>query len=274
MKNRSYYLLLLLPLFTSCASMYIPSPVNTPLFEDKGEVLVEAGVSTNGIFATTSYSFSKKYALIANGNLSFGNFAKFSDIGDLSSGGEASLGLGGGGDCAHSSVELGIGRYNIVNVSGWHLEVFTGARCGKANNLDREVSTFDSWHLQGFVQANFGRRVKYKEIGFASRIDYSYFNTKDVYKKKNEVTYENFSALDLQQFVFFRLGGERLKVVIRIGFNFALSFPPKHLYYNNNIWDPLYTIFHHSVGLTYRFGNKQSKHKKIDADSELMNSEE
>ena len=239
MKKIIYFLLSIVPFFTGCASIYIPSPVNTPLFEDKGEVLIEAGVSTNGIFATAGYSFSKKYALIANGNLSFGNFAKFSDIGDLGNS------YFGGNDCAHRSVELGFGRYNIVNISGWHLEMFGGARYGKAHNLDKKHITYESWHLTGFVQANFGRKIgKHRDIGWASRIDYSYFNTKEIDTKTNEILYENFSRVFLQQFMFFRFGGEHLKGVIHLGIN--MKIPPSM----NNI---NHTILHTSIGICYRF---------------------
>jgi len=47
MKKIHYYILFLLPLFTGCSSMYIPSTKPTPLFEEKGEVQVEIGTSIN-----------------------------------------------------------------------------------------------------------------------------------------------------------------------------------------------------------------------------------
>ena len=80
MKHFALFLLPFLYLFTGCATMYIPSPSNTPLFEEKGEGLLEAGISTNSIFATSSYAFSGKYALIANGALSYRNFSDKYDL--------------------------------------------------------------------------------------------------------------------------------------------------------------------------------------------------
>ena len=56
---------------TSCSSAYIPSPKNMPLFEQKGELQIEAGTSTNSPFIIGSYAFSEKYAVIANGSISY-----------------------------------------------------------------------------------------------------------------------------------------------------------------------------------------------------------
>ena len=68
MKIYHYILVFLL---SGCSSAYIPSSKNIPLFEEKGEIQIEAGASTNSVFAAGSYAFSEKFALIANGSMSY-----------------------------------------------------------------------------------------------------------------------------------------------------------------------------------------------------------
>jgi len=60
--------------------MYIPSAKNIPLFEEKNEVQVEVGASTTSVYLTGGYAFSKKYAFVVNGSLSYLNFSKRYDF--------------------------------------------------------------------------------------------------------------------------------------------------------------------------------------------------
>ena len=79
MKEKKFCLLFLLAILSGCVNIYISSPRNIPLFEEKGEVQIEVGANVTDIFVTGSYAFSDKYALIANGSLSYQNFLDLRD---------------------------------------------------------------------------------------------------------------------------------------------------------------------------------------------------
>jgi len=243
-----YYSFIFLFILSSCSSVYISSPKNVPLFEKKGEVQIEAGTSTNSIFATGSYAFSEKYALIANGNLSFHNFSPFYDLSDILRKSDYSLFWMTNEKLAYRSFESGLGRYNLLSSSSkWRLETFAGAMYGESRS---EYWHFQNRHLQGFLQLNIGKRSKYDEIGWSSRIAYSHFSSEQEWS--TDITYAKFNVFHIENFFFSRFGGEHIKVTLRYGFNLVYPGSFYSSFKNFNI-DRGYSIFHFSVGLTYRF---------------------
>ena len=237
MKPARYCFFVCLPLFTGCASVYMPSPASIPLFEEKGETQIEAGVSTNSIFVVGNYAFSEKYALIANGNLSFYNFSSDLTIYPFY-------------DVAHRSIETGLGRYNMIQNFKLPLEIFTGIRYGNADRFTEARLEDKMWYLQSFIQVNFGKRSKYNEIGSSSRVAFSYISFAEMERKSSDIFYTDFSSLHLEQLCFFRFGGEHLKVTIRVGMSIMY---PLFSYTSNKFDSELIIHLHHSVGLSYHF---------------------
>lgn len=252
MKLTHFYIIVFLYLLSGCTTLYIPSPKNIPLLEEKGEVQVEVGVSTNSIFATGSYAFSEKYAFIANSAFSFYNFSDFSDLGDLRSYGELTI-LSGGAEIAHRSVEAGFGRFNILPESKRCLEAFVGVGYSVGNFDDKD---YNNRYINGFFQINTNKKHKKLEIGWSFSCNYVYFNFKhpDYYNKKNkeEIIYSKFSLIQPGALFFMRFGSEHLKLTIRNGIN--LAFPlSSNCPIKTNSFETEHTVFHISMGLCYSF---------------------
>jgi len=252
-----YYLFLFL--LSGCSSAYIPSPKNLPLFEEKGEMQIEAGISTNSIFAAGSYALTDKYALIANGCLSLANFSKIYDFGsDWWPSPEFNIFPFPDGEFAHRSVEAGFGRFNRQPSSIWKREIFTGIGYGAAE----EGKDWKNRYLQSFVQTNIGRRWKYFELGWSFRMAGSYFNYKYPVRVctpgcSDEIRYKNFGVVHAEHITMIRFGGEYLKGFIRGGVNLAVPLSLSSDEYKiiwlsrGGFWN--FSMYHVSVGLSYRF---------------------
>jgi len=249
-------MILFIFIFSGCSTMYIPSPKNIPLFEEKGEVKIEVGTSTNSIFATGSYAFSKKYALIANSAFSFRYFSDLYDLGDLRSYSETTI-FSGGVDVAHRSFEAGIGRYNLMKNSNRLLEIFTGVGYGDGIFENKD---YHSRYFNGFIQTNTYRKSKNLEMGWSFYANYVYFNYKhpvyiripDEMRLKEEIMNSNFSLIQPGVIMFMMFGGEHLKFTIRNGINLAYPLS-SNCPIKTNSSDTENTVFHISIGLSYRF---------------------
>jgi len=242
MKSTHYNLLFLSYVISGCASTYIPSPKNVPLFEKKGEVQIEAGASTNSLYLTGSYAFSEKYAMIANGSAAY----CFISGKPIRSYNELTIFLDG--DVPHCSFEAGIGRYNLLPSSNSRLEVFAGSGYGMAYDFfskDRK-----SRYIQGFMQINSGKRYNRVELGWSLRTVYTGFQYQygsyipDHYPKEYIIKHVNYHAFYLEPLFVFRVGGQRLRWFARCGFNAPLVSSSKSVDH---------TILHISTGLNLRF---------------------
>jgi len=232
-------------LLTGCSSAYIPSPKNIPLFEKKGEVQIEACASTNSIFATGSFAFSEKYALIANGSMAYCYILGR----PIRSYNELTIFLDG--DVPHRSVELGLGRYNLSLLPEWRLEIFAGTGYGAAHSFFGNDNK--QHYYQGFMQLNTGKKYKHAEIGWSYRMVYSGFYFKNGYYRdphSGEYIFGNgnYQALHLEPLFVVRTGGQRLKVSFRAGLN--LAYPVSSSSKSANFE---HTLLHLSAGLRYRF---------------------
>jgi len=236
--------------------MYIPPPKNIPLFDEKGEVQIEIGASTNSLYLTGSYAFSEKYALIANGSMSYPGLFKYSNYGNFI------LDYLLEGPIPYRSFEAGIGRYNLFSSSsGKILEVFVGAEYGLAYNLFERDDKIN--HLQGFVQVNTGKKINNFEIGWSLCVAYSSFHSQDVYYKsvfekrnfienRRFIDHLYFQVFHLEPLFFSKFGGERLQGFLRCGFN--LTFPTTNPSLITTVGvEKGYTLIHLSMGLSYRF---------------------
>jgi len=249
---KAYYFIFLI-FIVSCSSAYIPSPKNVPLFENRGEVQLEVGTSTNSLYLTGNYAFSEKYAMITNGSISYPAIAghSLSHINGLMTYFD--------GDTPHYAFEAGIGRYNLLLTSTRRLEIFAGAGYGSSNyNFTKYPH---QRYFQGFVQANIGKRYQYADIGWSLRTAYSDFL--EIF-----IEHINYQVFHIEPLFVVRVGGQYMKWFFRCGIN--LAFP---LSSNSNIHLPSlsrshlfsdtgYTIFHFSTGMSFRFSNAHRNTKQ------------
>ena len=251
---------------SGCSAVYIPSPKSVPLLKEKGEIQIEAGLSTNSIFTTGSYAFSEKYALTANGNLSLLNFLPMRDLGDLrpppSDGQTIYI---QGDEVVHRSIEAGLGRYNLLQASGRRLEIFAGAIYGEADNY----GLFQSKYLQGFLQANIDRKnkVNRNEGGLSFRIAFSNFDCIETSNNANYMPkHKNFNIFHVDYLFWFSkfFFDEHLKLNVRYGLNLAFYSPLGSSPFEIYNYDGGFSVLHLSIGLSYCFktANNAAKSNK------------
>ena len=243
-------------LLTCCSSAYIPSAKNVPLFENKGESLIETGASTNSFYLNGSYAFSEKYAVIANGSISYPALVgkpiiKYNELTIFRE-----------GNVQHYSFETGIGRYNLLPPSNRRLEVFAGAGYGLKKSFWNNNN--EQNYFQGFVQANIGKKYKHSEIGWSLRTAYSGFQYQHGYYKSQFdengiyqgsqliLEHESYQTFHLEPLFVIRVGGQQLRWFARAGFNLAFPLSSTSLIETLGV-DKGYTIFHFSTGLSFRF---------------------
>jgi len=265
---KRFLMLLATPiLLQSCSSMYIPSVRSIPLLENKGEFQGEAGVSVNSVYVNGSYAFSDNIAAAISGNMSYGNFSDYYDL--YTSKSEPERGVGGfytpihdsKGQFNHRYGEVSVGKINMLPSStSRRLELFGGAGIGRATDVDLDY--FRSDYCSFFGQGNFGLKKRVVETGVSIRLAYSLFNYAIDRHDHSEVLFQSkFNAIHMEPMGFTRLGGGNVKFVFRYGFNLALNNSMDecngrrgfNATVGSNDWE--HTIFHFSVGLSYRFPN-------------------
>jgi hypothetical protein len=241
-----YYIFFVLFFLSGCSAAYVPSSKNVPLFEEKGEVQIEAGASTNSLYAASSYAFSEKYALIANGSLTYSYMAGA----DIAPGNGGETDIFAFSSTPHRSFEAGIGRYNLLPSFDRRLEVFAGAGYGTTGEGFEDYD--EKWqYVSTFVQANIGKRYKRVELGWSLRTAYNFLHAQNGLYRSSEyiIEHENFHNLFVEPLFVLRTGGQHVKFFFRSGLTigFPLSSPA---FYNAA---ELLILSHLSVGMSYRF---------------------
>jgi len=265
--KRYIIILLAIPIvLQSCSSMYIPATRSIPLFEKKGEFQAEAGISTNSIYANSSYAFTDNFAASINGNLSYGNFSNRYDLFTHKKD-EPPSDLwwpDTRGDFSHRYAEVSVGKINMLPTFPMRLEVFGGIGMGRATDIDHfnNDNRYKTDYYAFFGQGNFGFKKQLFEAGISIRLAYSYFNyTANIYSR--DLYQREFGVIHAEPMLFARVGTERLKFVYRLGVNLALTMDPTEEYTGYNEYRGLHdqgklshTIFHISIGMSYRIGGK------------------
>jgi hypothetical protein len=255
-------------LLSSCSSMYIPPATSIPLLESKGESQIDLSASTNSIHLAGDFAFTKKYALMISGNLSYGNFSNHYDIfthkDDYS---ESAWDLKEYGEFAHKYAEIGIGRYNILE-QVLKLELFGGVGFGNASdnilgytNGDKD---YKAKYTLIFLQTNIGKTLGKVDFGWALRVafsfyDYSYrvdpaFNYPNNDNEQSQNS--NFTMIHLEPGGFVRFGNERIKFVCRLGLSLSknlTSLEDLDLEKGISGGDINTTGLHISIGINYNF---------------------
>ena len=227
--NRLLYLLLISVLMQSCAATFIPTTPSVPLFEEKGEYHFEGGASTNSLYINAATALTNYLGVSAGGNVSYGNFSNRYDIFTRKDGSGIAANSGRKvGDGNHIYGEASVGLLNLDKESEGNIfEIFGGFGIGSSTAAN---------YYSFFIQGNSGTKEKKYEGGVSMRVGYSLFN----YPK------ENFGGMSFEPMGFIRIGGEYVKADIRAGLNFLISNNATKITVHHS------TLFHCSVGLTYR----------------------
>ena len=268
------YLIIIPVLLQSCSSMYIPASRSIPLLEKQGEFQMEAGASTNSVYANVSGAMTDDIAFTINGNMSYRNFTDYYDLTTYKDA-EAPTGyfkLDFRGEFVHRYGEISVGKINMLPDFPMKLELFGGAGIGRATDFvdyySNSYGNYEADYYSIFGQGNFGLKKRKIEAGVSTRLAYSMFNYTSDYKNLYGEQYlfqDKFGAMSFEPILFVRFGGDNLKTVFRIGLNLML---PRNLdkqdgvHYGrgfNDYGDWKYTIFNFSVGLSYRTGGTETK---------------
>jgi hypothetical protein len=268
---KRFIIFLVIPIvLQSCSSIYIPATRSIPLLEKKGEFQAEAGASTNSIYANGSYAFTNNIAASINGNLSYRNFSNYYDIFTHKDKTEPSGWLEPDlrGNFAHRYGEVSVGKINMLPTSPMKLEIFGGMGIGRATDTDyfNHDNHYKSDYYAFFGQGNYGIKHRVVEAGVSIRLAYSWVNyTADVHDRKSEhLLYKNkFDVWHVEPMGFARIGEGNLKFVLRLGINLAFTMNPDEEYgdlrgfIGNGNLD--FTLFHYSLGISYRIAGKTDK---------------
>ena len=258
--------------------MYIPAVRSIPLLEKKGEFQAEAGVSTNSVYANTSYAITDNIAISLNGNLSYRNFTNYYDIfthKDDCGGGSLGSFLtvpDPHGTFAHRYGEISVGKIDMLSASraitrGQKLEIFGGAGIGRATEPGFDYPQCNYYSL--FGQGNFGKKRQNFETGVSMRLAYSlfdYIGERSIGNGEYSLWQTYLNVIHVEPMFVLRLGRGNLKAVLRGGINLAFTLNPNEEHagrYGFNYYkgEVDWTIFHFSVGASYRLGGKQTKNK-------------
>lgn len=244
-----------LSVITSCSSMYIPSTVNIPLLESKGEKQVELTSSTNSLHLTGNYAFSQHYSVMFNGGLSYRNFSDNYDIYTTINSSPGKY-MRETGEFAHKYFEAGIGRFNILQ-NEFKLEVFGGVGYGTAID-DIWNLKYDANYYLGFTQINFGSTTNWIDLGGSVRLATTFYDYSYELKYGNALPQNTkFSMFHIEPMGFIRMGGKNLKFVARCGLSKVIPFQSLGTLnvdrgiYNGKVHS---TVIHLSVGVNYKFG--------------------
>jgi hypothetical protein len=244
-----------------------------PLFDKEGEFQGELGASTNSLYIDASYAFTDKIAASINGNVSYGIFSNRYDLftskkSEPPAGGYYISWPDYRGNFSHYYGELSLGGINLVPNFPMKLEAFGGMGFGRAEDVDLydKKNHYKSDYYHFFGQANFGLKHRIVEAGVSLRLGFSHFIYNANYNKGFGVytsLKHNIEVLHLEPMLFVRVGGKSLKAVFRAGVNLAVSLNPNNDFagfrgFQESKGKLDYTIFHFSVGISYRFEKKKN----------------
>jgi len=252
MKPHSLFIIVVF--LSGCSTMYIPSAPNIPLFTEKKETNINVGLSTNSLFLSGGYAVSSKYAMIISSSLSYGNFGKYYDVGDLLySGGEITFFYGG--SFKHRNIELGFGEFYSYYEFGV-LEFYGGLGYGNAIVSNK---IYENNYGSIFFQVNNGLKKTNFELGGSFKLVGSYL----FYYYPDELidgTYQNttmdFPVISCQLGGVIRFGNENFKFFISPGLNLSKGFfnaDRDDLGEGFSNHETFYTIWHLSLGLSVNF---------------------
>ena len=246
-------------ILTSCASLYIPTGNNIPFLEEKHEAQIEVGTSTNSLYLMSAFAITDKWAVMANGTLSFYNFSNTYAMFPSSEGGYWSP--GSDDKYAHSYGELAFGRYNLMNSKVFKLEAFAGGGYGYASDSHfKEVPKHDNKYFNVFIQGNIGHKHPFSrnrtlEVGGALRLAYTHYA--ETFHYTQSKTTKHLNGIHLEPTLFIKAGSEMVRGVFKLGICPTGIFGEDR--FTAYVDDRYSTFFHASLGINIKIGGNKQK---------------
>ncbi len=200
----------------SCKTAYIPSALNVPLLQEKGELKITLTPTNYQV----AYAISEKLGVMANGQRA-SSTTTFSD-GVTNSDFKQT----------NSSIELGAG-YLGKGGRNFLYELYGGLGLVKADIVDskagKTIGTYEANGLKFFIQPNIGFTTKAFDVAFSARFTGLQFGTSStvfskqylIDKELNELS-EN-THLFLEPAITLRGGYKFIKLQTQIGISAKLS---------------------------------------------------
>lgn len=211
-------------IFNSCA--YYPQLTDIPLINKKGDVRIDAGVTSMlSANATASYGLNDKLALQVYGNIVHGYY-----------------------------FQAAAGPYkNLKN--GNVLELYNGLGYGYGDAYnDANPGNLKGNYQILFSQLNFGHRngsFAHSDYGVSLKAGYMHSYMKDdnyydiySYEPFRAINYIRDHSLLLEPTAFWRFGGERLKISFKVGSSYICKFTNRDKYFP-------YSNLNFGIGLNY-----------------------
>jgi len=196
----------------SCAPLYVPNKINTPLLSQKNEASVDFSYGESGVNLQSSYAITNNIGVMLNG-------AYLSQENNYDEKNERSYLR------KSKFAETAVGYFN--NFSGNSVaEIYFGGGLGKASSIDNymligeEKIYSEGNYYKLFLQTNIGIKGKFVEGGVALRTSYINF-TKFHYENLDLKMYPE--SYFFEPSVFVRFGGPIFKFQSQLGFASKLS---------------------------------------------------
>jgi hypothetical protein len=218
MKYKYFIFFSIFILCQSCKTAYIPSALNVPLLQEKGELKITLSPTNYQV----AYSISKKLGVMANGQVAsstttFGDGITNSDFKQTNSAFELGAGY------------LGKGGRNLL------YELYGGIGLIKADIVDSKagqiLGTYEANGLKFFIQPNIGFTSKAFDIAFSTRFTGLQFGTSTTIFSKQYLLEKELDELSenthlfLEPAITLRGGYKFIKLQTQIGLSAKLSTP-------------------------------------------------
>ncbi|SEK73372.1 hypothetical protein SAMN04487910_0975 [Aquimarina amphilecti] len=193
-------------LLNSCTSAYVPNTINTPLFNEKGEIQVAIHSGTSGLDPQLSYAITNHIGLQLNGNY----FMNASNV--------------SGKIFDHYYAEIAPGYYSKIN-SIFRFETYGGFGLGKME-VEREN---ELWDVN--TDINLNRIFIQSSIGLTNDIVDTSFTTRFAVVNLNQNSVKR-TGLFIEPVLTTKVGYKYVKAVFQFGFSFDLD--TNNIYFRNS----------------------------------------
>jgi hypothetical protein len=211
--KRKICLIILSLLLTSCAPIYIPNNINTPLLSRKNEATINLAAGQNGADCQLSYAVSDNIGVLLNGSYLLSD----------------KKGNSGNNDTYQQKqnyIEAAVGSFGEITENAV-VETYLGIGYGKSASSDSYLFD-DSKKIYGegefykiFLQTDIGMKGKFFEGGIALRSAYIKFDK--ISYESNYPADKKFDSIFLEPAVFMRVGSPNFKIQTQVGFSSKLS---------------------------------------------------
>lgn len=193
-KFQLFFFLIAILFVSSCATVYYPTTLNTPLFDEQGEKFVDVSLNGGSIIFSGGYAMKEHFALA--GQLSA--YSVSSQIGQTTTGGEG--------------VQLDItpGYFTSFGENGV-FETYAGYGFGRITADD-----FDGGLHKFYLQPNIGYKGDNFHGAFSVRMMNVLFDARDPFFELGNAQY-------IEPAVSLKFGGERFMFTSQFGGSFPIN---------------------------------------------------